>query len=156
MGAISDCNLMLYVMAERCPPARKYRDVFERIKVNVIGVIAQGNHQVTRAAGILDAEMTERCRALDQGLPDTVRTDYSKIISDLAKDKRRTGSETRTDSSGARLKGNAGQYGHAPQFNMSPGPMIDYGIGHPQGNFIDSAFMFNLEDISGLTTDWDT
>jgi hypothetical protein len=40
--AISDCNLMLYVMAERCPPAQKYRDVFERINENVGDVISRG------------------------------------------------------------------------------------------------------------------
>jgi hypothetical protein len=52
-------------MAGRCPAAQKYRDVFERINQNVSDVIAQGNHQATQAEGILDAEMTEICRALD-------------------------------------------------------------------------------------------
>lgn len=66
-GAISDCNFMLYVMAEWCPPAQRYRDVFERINQNVSDIMARGNHQATRAEGILDAEMTEKCRALDQG-----------------------------------------------------------------------------------------
>jgi hypothetical protein len=58
-GPISDCNIMLYVMTERWPAARKYRDVFEQIKTSVTDVIVKGNHQATRAAGILDAEMTE-------------------------------------------------------------------------------------------------
>jgi hypothetical protein len=51
---------MLYVIAERCPPAQKYRDVFDRIKTNVIDAIAQGNHQAKRAAGILDNDNVER------------------------------------------------------------------------------------------------
>jgi hypothetical protein len=76
VGAISDCNVMLYVIAEKYPPARKYRDVFDRIKTNVVDAIAKGNHEAMRAAGILDNEMTEQCRALDEGLTSTVRTDY--------------------------------------------------------------------------------
>lgn len=76
---------MSYVMTERWPAARRYRDVFEQIKMSVTDVIAQGNYQATRAAGILDAEMTERCRVLGQDLHGGARTDYSQMISDMAK-----------------------------------------------------------------------
>lgn len=31
-NALTDCTIMLYVMAERWPQARKYRDTFERLK----------------------------------------------------------------------------------------------------------------------------
>ncbi|RDW66373.1 hypothetical protein BP6252_10008 [Coleophoma cylindrospora] len=143
VGAITDCNLMLYVIAERCPPAQKYRDVFDRIKTNVIDAIAQGNHQSTRMTGILDNEMTERCRELDEGLASTVRTDYSQIISDLAKDRRRI--ESADNGNTARL-----------DFNMLSGPMMDYGLGYAHGSFMDYAFMDNLEEFNGLmSADWE-
>jgi len=126
---------MLYVIAERCPPAQKYRDVFDRIKTNVIDAIAQGNHQATRAAGILDNEMAKQCRALDEGLTSTVRIDYSQIISDLAKDRRGIESHAKFDSSNWQARGHVGDNGQTPRFdlNMLSGPMMDYGLGYAHG-----------------------
>lgn len=133
---------MLYVIAEKCPPAQKYRDVFDRIKTNVIDAMAQGNHQVYRAAGVLDNEMTEQCRELDHGLASTVRTDYSQIISDLAKDRGRIQSR---NNEHARL-----------HFNTPLGPIMDSGLGYIHGSFMDYAFMDNLEDLNGLMgTNWE-
>lgn len=155
-SAISDCNLMLYVMAERCPPAQKYRDVFEKINQNVSDVMARGNHQATRAEGILDAEMTEKCRALDQSLPDIVRTPYSQIISDLAKDGGNGVTRTSTEAAHTQVGRLTGQHNLTPQFAMSPGPLVDYGLlGHAHGNFLDSTFLYNWEDLTALSTDWD-
>ncbi|KIW05924.1 uncharacterized protein PV09_03117 [Verruconis gallopava] len=152
MDAISDCNLMLYVMSERSSAAQKYRDIFERIKMNVLDVVERGNDQGSRDGGVLDAEMTERCRALDVGLIQTVRTDYEQIITDLAKDTDRIGlSEQQTPDSEIYNHQNAA-FGLTtpPQWSMSPGPLLDYGVGHTFGTFIDAAFMFNLEDFGGF------
>jgi hypothetical protein len=142
---------MLYVIAERYPPAQKYRDVFDRIKMNVNSAISQGK---TRATGILDTEMTERCRALNQGLSDTVRTDYTQIISDLAKDERKIELEVGLNIPDAGASGQVRQYGHTPHFDfsMASGSMIDY------GHTLDPAFMYDLGDpgLSSLvTTNWD-
>lgn len=38
---LTDCSIMLYVMTERWPSARKYRDVFEQIKDSVTGLVAE-------------------------------------------------------------------------------------------------------------------
>lgn len=148
---------MLYVMAERWLPARKYRDVFERIKTNVIDVIAQGNHQATRAAGILDAEMAERCRALDQALPGAARTDYLQMISAMAKDRGRNRTDTRTGQSRGHPRGQIDfqEQGHNSQKAISPGITTGSLDGHGHGTFMDSAFICSLEDFGGLTTDWD-
>jgi hypothetical protein len=48
----------------RYPPAYKYCDVFDYIETNVIDAIAKGHHEVMRAAGILDNEVTEKFRAV--------------------------------------------------------------------------------------------
>jgi hypothetical protein len=155
MTAISDCNLMLYVMAERCQPAQKYRDVFERINSNVTEVIAQDNHQATQAEGVLDAEMLERCRALDQGLPVIVRTPYSQIISDLAKDRKRSSLLVTKDPSDELSKNEFRQQVLAPEVAMPPAPMMDYdyvGFAHP--SFIDSGFTYNWEDLDSMGTNW--
>lgn len=108
-------------MTERWQPARKYRDIFERIKSNVMDAIAQGNHQPTRTVGladpvmtepgrtfsndflpaarvdyaqmVMDPVMTEQCRTFHQALPAAARTDYAQMISDMAKDRVRGNSD---------------------------------------------------------------
>lgn len=158
MSAISDCNMMLYVMAERSPAAQKYRDIFERIKMNVLDVVERASDNDSREVGVLDAEMTERCRALDTGLLDTVRTDYEQIISDLAKETDRVGLSDQgtppsiSDYSQHGMQGPVG-YITPPQWSMSPGPMLDYGVGHTFGTFIDAAFSFNLDEFNGFNED---
>ena len=89
-GPIADCNLMLYVMAERFPPSRKYRDIFEHVQTIVSDSLQDGNHKHLAGAEILDHDTTERCRSIDEGLPDIVKVDYSHIISDMSNEKRRT------------------------------------------------------------------
>ncbi|KAI1642258.1 fungal-specific transcription factor domain-containing protein [Daldinia loculata] len=44
-GSLTDCQILLYIVTERYPSARKYRDVFERIKSAIMGIIAQGKHE---------------------------------------------------------------------------------------------------------------
>lgn len=157
-GPISDCNIMLYVMTERWPVARKYRDVFERIQASVSDVIAQGNHQATRAAGILNGDMTERCRALDKGLPGGPRTDYSQIISSMARKADTKEPDSKRSKSGPQLNGHARslEQEHSERMGMWPAAMLEYGNMNAQlSNFAESAFMDNLEDYGGLTADWD-
>ena len=155
MSAISDCNLMLYVMAERSPAAQKYRDIFERIKMNVLDVVERGS---VSDEGVLDAAMAERCRTLDKGLLDTVRTDYEQIISELAKDTNGFGLDERPTTSSFTsyhqdsVK-SATSMTTPPQWSMSPGPMLDYGVGHTFGTFVDAAFMFNFDDFGAFNMD---
>ncbi|KAI1773936.1 fungal-specific transcription factor domain-containing protein [Hypoxylon cercidicola] len=42
---LTGCQLLLYIVTERYPSARRYRDVFERIKSAVMGIVAQGKHE---------------------------------------------------------------------------------------------------------------
>jgi hypothetical protein len=44
-GRLTDCSIMLYVMTERWPLAKKYRDVFERIKEAVMDILSGGKNQ---------------------------------------------------------------------------------------------------------------
>lgn len=157
VGAISDCNVILYVIAERYPSARKYRDVFDRTKTCVIDAIAKETHESARATGILDNEMTEQCRALDEGLTSTVRTDYSQIISSLAKDRQEVGLGTRPNPSSWHIRDLFGEKGPTPGLNFSfpAGNVMGDDLGHSHGTFIDTAFIDNLGDLNGLmSTDW--
>ena len=42
---LTDCQILLYIITERYPSARKYRDVFERTKLAVMSLIARGEHR---------------------------------------------------------------------------------------------------------------
>lgn len=155
-GAISDCNLMLYVVAERYPPAQKYRDVFDRIKMNVTKEVARGSHQSSKTTGILDPEMTERCRALSQGLSDTVRTDYSQIIGDLAKDDQSTHSHGSLHSVAGDIGAPVVDYDQF-NFGMLSGPITDFGIANSHEAFVEPTFMYDFGNFNSLmTTDWDS
>ncbi|OAL47779.1 hypothetical protein IQ07DRAFT_681933 [Pyrenochaeta sp. DS3sAY3a] len=154
--AITNCNLMLYVMAERSPSAQRYRDVFERIKMNVMDVLERGSNSGTRKTGVLDAEMTQRCQSLDGGMLDTVKTDYDQIITDLAKDTARVGLRDLATLS-SHLLDSPGGLDTRPEDiatqmwneNIPALPAVpEYGIAHSFGTFIESAFMFNLDDLN--------
>lgn len=45
IGALNDCNVILYIIVERWPMARKYRDAFEEIKDSVATLVAGGLHE---------------------------------------------------------------------------------------------------------------
>lgn len=42
---INACSVMLYVITERLPTARKYRDVFDAVREGVVDLMAEGEHQ---------------------------------------------------------------------------------------------------------------
>jgi len=45
---INACSIVLFVITERWPGARKYRDTFELVKHNVVDMISSGRHQKPR------------------------------------------------------------------------------------------------------------
>lgn len=62
--ALSDCTIMLYVMTERWPKARKYRNIFERVKQSAIDRIKRGDHPHTSSrvpANGLDLRDMRQC-----------------------------------------------------------------------------------------------
>lgn len=145
---------MLYVMTERWPAARKYRDVFEQIKTSVTDAIVEGNHQATRAVGLIDAEVTRKCRNLDQSLSGGARSDYAKIINDMAI-KPSTAPETRSSTLDLKLEN---FHGHSSS-DLGSGISINSHVERIQipgsANF---AFMNDLndfDDFEGMTTGWD-
>ena len=139
-------------MAERSPSAQRYRDVFERIKMNVLDGTERVNHHEKHRTGILDAEMTQRCQSLDRSMLDTVKTDYDQIIADLAKDTAKVDLKDAVELST--------QFHDLPRdlharpaeiatqmWNENMPAMPDYGVAHSFGTFVESAFMFNLDDL---------
>ncbi|KPI42053.1 putative transcriptional regulatory protein [Cyphellophora attinorum] len=44
-SSFADCQLLLYVITERYPSAKKYRDIFERLRNAIRDLLQTGNHQ---------------------------------------------------------------------------------------------------------------
>jgi hypothetical protein len=57
VGALTDCSIILYVMTERWPASKKYRDLFEVVKTAVLDAIAEGNHMPRTAVASLKDDM---------------------------------------------------------------------------------------------------
>ncbi len=82
-GPLTDCQLLLYIITERYPSARKYRDIFERIKTTITSLIARGEHR-PRGPVDMDADMRVRCAALEGSWGMTgIGADFSQMISQM-------------------------------------------------------------------------
>ncbi|KAH8899855.1 hypothetical protein GQ53DRAFT_203201 [Thozetella sp. PMI_491] len=82
-GPLTDCQLLLYVITERYPSARKYRDIFERIKTTITTLIARGEHRPQNPVDV-DADMRERFASLEGswGMAG-IAADFNQMISQM-------------------------------------------------------------------------
>ncbi|EMR67751.1 putative c6 transcription protein [Eutypa lata UCREL1] len=96
-----DCQLLLYIMTERYPSARKYRDVFERIKTAVLSVIAQGKHGPHNPVN-LDSNAQAGFESLQAQVGPAIGADFSFMVNAMT---------------GNAMVGNA-----APSFELSMDP----------------------------------
>lgn len=79
--SLTDCQILLYIITERYPSARKYRDIFERIKTSILELIARGEHQPRNPVG-LDADMRARVTNLggSLGMMGGMGAEYSHMM----------------------------------------------------------------------------
>lgn len=98
---LTDCQLLLYIMTERYPSARKYRDVFERIKTAVLSVIAQGKHGPHNPVN-LDSNAQAGFESLQAQVGPAIGADFSFMVNAMT---------------GNAMVGNA-----APSFELSMDP----------------------------------
>lgn len=79
---IHACSIVLFVITERWPGAKKYRDIFEVVKLNVIDLIAEGRHQEPRRAiKKLKGTLGQSIKAREMGDDSQV---FSQIMMDMA------------------------------------------------------------------------
>lgn len=82
--ALMDCTIMLYVMTERWPRARKYRTALEQVKQSVLDRIANGKPQQASSGGIVDAETRQASEGLDRDFVDIGLSTLPQMIDDIA------------------------------------------------------------------------
>lgn len=84
LNALTDCSIILYVMAERWPASRKYRDLFEAVKKSVIEAIEEGKHMPRKAVTSMKDDMQTPLQRLDADTTmESVTDDLQQMISDM-------------------------------------------------------------------------
>lgn len=79
---LSDCQLLLYIIAERYPSSRKYRDLFERIKSSLVqGIANGGQHRHSQIQ--LDPDAQENFRGVIDGWPQYATDEFAQMLSDI-------------------------------------------------------------------------
>ncbi|KAI1335982.1 fungal-specific transcription factor domain-containing protein [Xylariaceae sp. FL0016] len=81
-GALTDCQILLYIVTERYPSARKYRDVFERIKASILTMITQGKHQPRNPVNI-DPTVQESFTNMQGQLGASMGNDFNYMINTM-------------------------------------------------------------------------
>lgn len=79
---LTDCQLLLYIIAERYPSSRKYRDLFERIKSSLMNEITNGRPQ-PHAQMQLATDIQEHCRDLNDCFPQQAGDEFTQMLYDM-------------------------------------------------------------------------
>lgn len=75
------CSIVLYIITERWPGAKQYRDVFETIKQSVLDSIAEGACVPRKKIEKLPANVREAMREMDQ--EEEGRQEFSSMLADM-------------------------------------------------------------------------
>jgi hypothetical protein len=76
------CSIVLYIITERWPGARKYRDVYETIKQMVLESIEEGEYEPRRPITNLRPGLQAALQAIDHN--DEGKGEFSAMVSDMA------------------------------------------------------------------------
>lgn len=84
IGALTDCSIILYVMAEKWPGGKKYRDLFESVKKSVLDAIAEGKHIPRTAVSSMRGDMQTTLQSLQVNTTtESIPVDLEQMISDM-------------------------------------------------------------------------
>jgi hypothetical protein len=79
---INACSIVLFVITEHWPGAKKYRDAFEAVKQNVIDPLAEGkNHGPRHAIEFLKSIIPSTLPSIEMSED---RQEYSRIVTDMS------------------------------------------------------------------------
>ncbi|KAI5861689.1 fungal-specific transcription factor domain-containing protein [Durotheca rogersii] len=81
-GPLTGCQILLYVVAERYPSARKYRDLFERIRSAIMTMIAQGEHEPRHPVHI-DPNVQKGFATLESQWATGMGADFSYMVNTM-------------------------------------------------------------------------
>jgi hypothetical protein len=79
---INACSIVLYVITERWPAARRYRDIFETIKQSVLDAIEEGEYCPKRPIKRLKPTLQETLKNIQPS--EGGRDDFSALIAEMS------------------------------------------------------------------------
>lgn len=79
---INACSIVLYVITERWPGARRYRDIFEAIKQSVQDTIEEGDYCPRRPIKRLKPNLHETLRHIQPS--EGGRDDFSALVAEMS------------------------------------------------------------------------
>ncbi|KAF2769755.1 hypothetical protein EJ03DRAFT_87887 [Teratosphaeria nubilosa] len=79
---ITSCSIVLYIIAERWPGARTYRDIFEIIRQSVAEAIEKGDYQPRFVIKSLEPEMQDALRDMQTG--EGSHEDFSALVMEMS------------------------------------------------------------------------
>lgn len=140
---INACSIVLYVIAERWPGARKYRDIFEVIKQSVMEAIEDGQYAPRRAIKKLKPDMQEALRALQplEGGPE----DLSALMAEMSADPLNFNGFGQQTCATATLG--------SPLVNVMPGLAFDFSL-PTSGPGYEQGYDFGQGDGPPSVNDW--
>lgn len=153
--AISDCNVMLYVMAERWPAAGKYRDVFENLK----SIVTQGSQHAVREEIVLESNSIDCCRGLAQSMTGAVRTDFMWMINDMTARRTMARNKAALDMSAVPTRRFEDFQEQELDSRMGLWPREMIGLGSSKNQKLvcyDSQLINNFDDFDGLSPGWES
>jgi hypothetical protein len=83
MSALTDCSIMLYVMTERWPAARKYRDMFESIKQCVLAMTASEAVAPRVAVVAMNDDLRGNILSSGAAMTSENRDDLEQMLADM-------------------------------------------------------------------------
>jgi hypothetical protein len=76
------CSIVLYIITERWPGARKYRDVYETIKQMVLESIEEGDYEPRRTITNLRPGLQAALQSIDEN--EEGQGEFSAMVADMA------------------------------------------------------------------------
>jgi hypothetical protein len=85
---INACSIVLYIITERWPGAKKYRDVFENVKQTVLESIEANGYEERKAIKDLTPSLYETWKGLDEGTEG--RNEFEAMVGEMAGELKRS------------------------------------------------------------------
>ena len=135
------CSIVLYIITERWPGAKKYRDTYEAVKSSLLESIEENQYEPRRAIKRLYPDLFPSMTSNEEG-----SSEVTQIVADMAGEQMLIDNYTNPVQS-------SGQPSLASTFSIVPPLAQDYSVPidfQQQSAFDESLFFDNLDIINGF------
>jgi hypothetical protein len=144
---LNACSIVLYVITERWPGARKYRHAFETIKQCIMELLGDGELQPRKPLTGLDANLRATLKDV-QNLHPEGKQDFGRMVSDMLESHSATNTPAApiVEMQLSPLSGQAPTpLGYSAVFNMQPAYGVDTPDFQDATGFLDSSMQMQMQ-----------